>query len=351
MRSVVFSEVGHVALEDLPAPELLRPTDALIAVHAAAICGSDLHIVAGHVTPETGFPLGHEYVGEVVAVGSAVARFGVGDRVTGPAAPYCRSCEMCLRGQHQRCLRGGILGSGPSMGNLGGAQSEMLRVPWADQTLVKIPEGVSDAAAITVGDVLPTGWSGVLRTRPQPGSTLVVIGCGPVGLSAVHTGRRLTAAARVIAIDPVASRRATARELGADVALAPGPDTTDVVAELTGGRGADAIVDAAGLQSTMDLACGLAAVGGRLALLGIAAEPLRIDFGALLMKNVTVWTGLGDLTQMNLLMDLVSDGTLDPTPMFTDAVVLQDVPAVYDRMAAGTAEGIKVLVTMEGETV
>ncbi|MFD1211148.1 zinc-binding dehydrogenase [Arthrobacter sp. GCM10027362] len=349
MRSVLFPELGQVSLADVPSPELVQPTDALVRVHAAAICGSDLHIVAGHITPETGFPLGHEYVGEIVAVGPAVTRFGIGDRVTGPAAPYCRSCEMCTRGQHQRCLRGGILGSGPAMGGLGGAQSEVLRVPWADQTLVHVPRNVSDAAAIAVGDVLTTGWSGVLQAAPAPGDTLVVIGCGPVGLSAVHTGRRLTAATRVIAIDPVESRGEMARRLGADVVLRPGPDTADAVAGLTGGRGTEAIVDAAGVQATMDMACDLAAVGGRIALLGIAAQPLSMDFGSLLMKNVTVWTGLGDLTQMDTLMELVAAGRLDPTPMFTDTVPLGDVPATYERLAQGASDVIKVLVTMEGE--
>ncbi|MEV7646708.1 alcohol dehydrogenase catalytic domain-containing protein [Arthrobacter sp. NPDC089319] len=348
MRSAFFPEVGRVTVAELPDPELLNPTDALIRVHAAAICGSDLHIRAGHITPETGFPIGHEYVGEIEALGSAVTRFSIGDRVTGPAAPYCRSCEMCQRGQHQLCQRGGILGSGPAMGGLDGAQAELIRVPWADQSLVKVPEEVSDAAAIAVADILSTGWSGVRQARPQPGETLAVFGCGPVGLSAVHTAKRISAASQVIAVDPVESRRRLARKLGADAVMAPDDATVEVIRDLTRGVGAAAVVDAAGVQSTMDMACEVVAVGGRIAELGIASQPFTLDFGRLLMKNATIWTGLGDLTRMNELMALVGDGTLDPNPMFTHSCTLDELPAMYDRLAEGDPEIVKVLVTVEG---
>jgi alcohol dehydrogenase len=346
VKTIIYEKLGEVSVRDVPDPELLQPTDVLVRVQATTICGSDLHIVAGHVTPDAGFPLGHEYVGKVYATGSAVTRFAVGDRVTGPAAPYCRSCEMCQRGQHQLCSRGGILGCGPTIGGLGGTQSELLRVPWAEQNLVAVPDHLSDAAAIAVGDILPTGWTGVQQTDPRPGDTVLVLGCGPVGLSAIHTAKHLTSARQVIACDPLASRRKMALALGADAVLDSGPDSAEKIRELTEGRGADAIIDAAGVQPTIDLAADVVAVGGRISELGIAAQPFLIDFGALLMKNVRLWTGLGDLSQMELLMGCVANGTLDPTPLFTHTATLGEAPEIYQRLANGNTDIVKVLLTV-----
>ena len=345
MKSAFFEDIGKVTIRELPDPELLASTDVIVQVEAAAICGSDLHIVAGHVVPETGFAIGHEYIGTIVAAGDAVGLFKLGDRVVGPAAPYCGSCTNCKLGQKQACLRGGILGSGPTLGDLGGAQSTLLRVPWADQNLVAIPEGVSDAAALSIGDILSTGWTGVRNAAPGLGETLVVIGCGPIGLSAIHTAK-LSGAGRVIALDTAADRLEMAERMGADVTVVSGPDAVAEVRELTGGQGAAAIVDAAGVQPTMRMAGEMAAIGGRIALLGIAAHPLSVDFGSLLIRNVSLWTGLGDLTEMTTLMGQVAAGVLDPEPMFTDTCTLEEVPAMYQRLAAGAPETVKVMVTM-----
>lgn len=347
MRSIVFESLGSVALQELPEPELLAPTDAIVRITATTICGSDLHIVAGHMVPETGFPIGHEWVGVVTRVGEAVTRFAPGQRVTSPPAPWCGTCGTCRRGQIQRCERGGVLGSGPSMGGFGGAQSTSLRVAWADHDLVAVPDEVSDRDALAVADVLCTGWSGVRKSNVEPGGTVVVLGCGPVGLSAVHTAKRLTGAGRVIAVDPVALRRERSLELGADLALAPDDDVAGAIADLTGGWGAESVVDAAGAQATFDLAAGVVAVGGSIAILGIPARPHQVDFAKLLMKNVTVWTGLGELDRMDPMMRHVAAGLIDPGPLFTHEATLAELPGYYERLAQGDLDIIKIFATTD----
>lgn len=348
MRGIVYEELGTVGLHTLPEPELLQPTDAIVCVTATTICGSDLHIIGGHIVPETGFPIGHEWVGVVVAVGSAASRFQPGQRVTSPPAPWCGTCATCRRGQYQRCERGGVYGSGPSMGGLGGAQSTMLRVPWADRDLVLVPDEVPDRDALAVADVLCTGWSGVLHADVAAGDTVLVLGCGPVGLSAVHTAKHLTAARRVIAVDPVESRRELALQLGADAAIAPDAAAPGVIAELTQGWGAESIVDAAGVQATLDLAIESVAIGGSISILGIPAKPHSVNFSALLMKNVSLWTGLGDLDLADRMMRHVADGVITPSALFTHEATLDELPDYYRRLAEGDLEIVKVFATTAG---
>jgi len=346
MRSVVYKDLGKVEVESVADPEILNPGDALVRITGTTICGSDLHIIGGHMVHETGFAIGHEWVGVITAVGPGVTRFTPGQRVTGPPAPWCGTCDTCRRGQYQRCERGGVYGSGPSMGNLGGAQSSALRVPWADRDLVLIPDEVSDQDALAVCDVLCTGWCGVLKADVHAGDTVVVLGCGPVGLSAVHTAKRLTAARRVIAVDPVESRRQLALQLGADTVLAPDENAARIINELTNGWGAESIVDAAGMQATLDLAIDVAAIGGNIAVLGIPSKPHQVDFMKLFMKNLTLWTGLGELHLMDDMMRHVQDGVITPGALFTHQATLEQLPDYYGRMQQGDLGIVKVFATV-----
>lgn len=345
MRGVFYPTTGVVEVRELPDPELVAPTDVIVRVTAAGVCGSDLHIIHGHMFPETGFAMGHEYAGEIVAVGSAVTRFKVGDRVAGPPAPWCGECDRCRRGHRQVCERGGVLGSGQTMGGWGGAQSELLRVPWADQDLVLVPDGVTDVQALASGDILSTGWSGVVKSGVGPGETLLVIGCGPIGLSAIHTAKQLTGAARVIGIDTVPGRLELAEALGADATMLSGPDAGAEVLALTGGIGAESVVDAAGVQATMDLAISSASIGGRIALLGIPSRPLTFDVAnSIQLKNLTIWSGLGDVSTQNLMMRALADGIIDPTPIFTHQITIDEAPEMYERMSQADPVVVKVLV-------
>jgi alcohol dehydrogenase len=348
MRAVVVSAIDTYALAEVNDPVLTAPTDVLVRVRATTVCGSDVHLLAGHLgpVPPEGFALGHEFVGEVVAVGSAVLNFAPGDRVVSPAAPWCGTCDRCRSGQIQLCLRGGIFGAGPAFGGLGGAQAEVVRVPWADTCLSHVPESVTDAQALTVGDILATGWTAVYQAVTAPGQTLVVLGAGPVGLSAVHTAR-LHGVREVIAVDTVPDRLELARTLGADHVIDPSAqDVGAAVAALTSGRGAEAIVDAAGVPATIAAWAQVAAVGARVGMVGMPAGPVELVLGALQMKNVSLWTGLGDLGHLDMLLAMIAAGRLDPAPIFTETVPFDQIERAIAEFVARKPGLVKQLITV-----
>lgn len=333
MKALVLDEGGAISLQQVPDPEVADAGDAVVKVTSTSICGSDLHLMHGALPSKPPYVLGHEYVGVVTAVGAGVHGIAVGDRVVGPAAPWCGACAMCRRGQIQLCQRGGVFGSGPTFGGLGGAMAEFLLVPHADTVLSKIPDGVTDEQALLLGDVVSTGMTGVRHALAAPGGVLVVIGCGPVGLSAVHTAR-LFAPAEVIAVDRVPARLRVAEQLGATRTIdASTEDVAAIVGELTGGLGADGVVEAVGLPVTIAQAVDLAGVGGRIAVVGIAPGGVELPMPQMLFKNLTLWTGLGDLGHIDMLLDQVARGALDPSPMITDRVGLDDIVGAIDRFS------------------
>lgn len=333
MKALVLDEGGAVSLQQVPDPEVTDAGDAVVRVTSTSICGSDLHLMHGALPSKPPYVLGHEYVGVVTEVGAGVHGIAVGDRVVGPAAPWCGACAMCRRGQIQLCQRGGVFGSGPTFGGLGGAMAEYLRVPHADTVLSRIPDAVSDEQALLLGDVVSTGMTGVRHATAGPGGVLVVIGCGPVGLSAVHTAR-LFAPAEIIAVDRVPGRLRVAEQLGATRTIdASSEDVAAIVGELTGGRGADGVVEAVGLPATIAQAVDLAGVGGRIAVVGIAPGPVELPMPQMLFKNLTLWTGLGDLGHIDTLLDQVARGVLDPSPMITDRVSLDDLVGAIERFS------------------
>lgn len=345
MKAAYYERSGTVLLAEVEDPVILRPTDAVVRVTTSAICGSDLTIVGGHMTPATGFTLGHEYVGVVTAVGEGVTKIKVGDRVAGSPASYCGACENCRRGLVALCTRGGIHGSGPSFGALDGGQAEAIRVPWAEQVLAVIPDSVPDETAVLLADVMMTGLTSVRATRLQPTDTLVVFGCGPIGLSAVHAARRLTAVDRIIAVDPVEHRLDVARSLGADEAVAS-VEEAEALVRPSRHDGADGVIDAAGAQASMDAAVRVAGQGARIAVPAIGHGPMTIDFRTLLFRSIGVWTGLGDVLLIDDLMEAAALGRIDPRPMISHHIGLDEVPAYYERMAARDPDIVKIVVSM-----
>lgn len=333
MKSFTVTEIGRVALEDAPAPTIITPSDALIRVTMTSICGSDLHLVHGALPSAPPYPLGHEYVGVVEEVGAGITSLAPGDRVVGPAAPWCGSCANCRAGQIQACLRGGVFGSSSVFGGLSGAMAQYMRIPFADTVLSRIPDAVTDEQALLLGDVVPTGMTAVSHALTAPGGVLVVLGCGPVGLSAVLTAA-LYGPAQVIAVDRVPARLAVAAKLGATLTVdASTEDVAEIVTAATGGRGADGVVEAVGLPATIQQACELASVGGRVAVVGISAGGTELPMPQLLFKNLTLWTGLGHLGGIDRLLELVARGVLDPTPMITDRAALADIEAAFERFS------------------
>src|SRR5881398_4155460 len=261
MLAVTFQEPGRVALEERPDPEPMAPDDAVVKVEASGICGSDLHIYHGRVQIEPGFILGHEYVGTVVSAGDAVTGVREGDRVLGTFHTACGVCFFCRRGIYQKCDEARVFGHGATLGSLQGTQAELALVPRANLTLRKVPDGLSDAAALFAGDVMGTGYHAVVSAGFRPGDTCAVIGLGPVGLCAVMAARA-AGASKVIAVDTVDDRLETARSLGAEPVHATEEDPRKAVKAGTQVGGVDVAVDAVGNPAALDTACRLARKGG-----------------------------------------------------------------------------------------
>jgi threonine dehydrogenase-like Zn-dependent dehydrogenase len=270
VKALTYHGPQDIRCTSVPDPVCPGERGAVVRVLSAGICGSDLHIYGGHgFGGGTGYPVGHEAVGEVVEVGSAVTRFAPGDRVLLAASVGCGRCAACGRGVVFLCENfgeGGVYGIGHA---LGGCQAEAIAVPAADMNLVAIPDGMSDDAALVLTDNAPTGWYGARLGRIAPGDTVVVVGLGPVGLMAAASAL-IMGASRVLAVDLGDSRRARAADLGA-IPVEGNP--RDEVLALTGGRGADVVIEAVGADATIGLATDLAGRCGRVAVGGLSQSP------------------------------------------------------------------------------
>jgi alcohol dehydrogenase len=359
VRGLVLHGVREVTCDaDLPDPGLRAATDAIVAVHAAGLCGSDLHPYEGREAARAGVVQGHEAVGEVVATGPAVRGVAVGDRVLVPFTTSCGRCDACRRGLTARCRHGELFGWGDPVRSdrpaLDGAQAERLRVPLADGTLVPVPDGIDDAAALLLTDNLPTAWEAVERADPRPGEPLVVVGLGSVGLCAVAAASAI-GAGPILAVDPITDRRTRAASLGADATAAPG-DGAEVLAELLGpaghpdGRGeplAPAVVEAAGSRSGQRLAFELLRPGGTLSVIAVQTDE-RFAFtpAEAYDRNVTVRAGRASVraTLERLLPRVVAGEVAVPTEVCVTHldVPLEDGPSLYGRFAAREEGLVKV---------
>lgn len=271
MRGLVFVRPGEVEVERVTDPALLDDADAIVRVRLAGVCGSDLHVYRGkEVGLDTGTVMGHEFLGEVVEVGRSVTRLRAGDLVVSPFSTACGACFYCRSGLSSRCERGQLFGWVEKGKGLGGAQAELVRVPLADATLMRVPGGVDAEEALLAGDVLATGWFASQSAGAAPGAVLAIVGCGPVGLMAV-VAARLLGVERVLALDTVAERLALATSFGGE-AIDAGVDAVAAVRERTGGRGADGVVEAVGSPEATRLAYDLVRPGGAIAAVGVHTE-------------------------------------------------------------------------------
>src|SRR5699024_4305964 len=273
MKALVYHGPGQKAWEEVPDPTILEPTDVIVQVDTTTICGTDLHILKGDVPAVTpGRILGHEGVGTITEVGSAVGTLAVGDRVIISCVSSCGSCSYCHQQLPSHCLHAeGVSGVGWIFGHLiDGTQAEYVRVPFAENSLHKLPEGVSDEAGIMLSDILPTGFEiGVRNGRVAPGDVVAVIGAGPVGLSCIMTAG-LYGASRVIAIDLDDNRLEMARRFGAtDTVNNSSPDWKDKVMAMTDGLGVDTSMEAVGIPETFTASVDIIRPGGTVANLGV----------------------------------------------------------------------------------
>ena len=261
MKALVYHGPGQRSWELVPDPAILEPTDAIVRVDASTICGTDLHILKGDV-PETtpGTILGHEAVGTIVEVGSAVTTVKAGDRVLVSCITSCGRCRFCKEGHYGLCTGGG----GWIFGHLiDGLQADYARVPFVDTSVYKVPDALSDEQVLFLADILPTAYEvGVLNGRVEPGDTVAVVGAGPIGLAAIMTAQ-LHTPGRIIAIDLADARLEKAREFGADIVINNGrEDAVAKVMDLTGGLGVDTAIEAVGVPETFELCAELIRPGG-----------------------------------------------------------------------------------------
>lgn len=331
MKALVFEGVRQVRCETVPDPAPLGAGDAVVRVLAAAICGSDLHVYRGaEAGLDPGTVLGHEMAGEVVAVGPAVQGFRPGDRVVSPFTTSCGLCFYCRLGLTARCVEGQLFGWMQEGRGLQGVQAEYARVPLADSTLVGVPAEVPLEAALFAGDVLATGWYAAEAGGAGPGVVAAVVGCGPVGLMAVLAAREL-GAERVFAVDALAERLRLAERFGAEPLELHG-DPAATVREATGGRGADAVLEAVGSPEATRLAYELARPGGTISAVGVHTEPrFALAPGEIYDKNLVYRAGRAPARRyMERLLPLARARAADLAALVSHRLPLAEGPRGYE---------------------
>ena len=346
MRATVFHKPHDVRLENVPDPVIQHPTDAIVRVTRAAICGSDLWFYRGVSELKSGDRTGHEFVGIVEEIGAGVRSVRRGDAVIAPFASSDGTCEFCRAGLQTSCVHATFFGA--EEGN--GGQAEFVRVPYADGTLVKMPERLArDAgklnASVTLCDVMGTGHYGVVAAETQPGSMVVVVGDGAVGLCAVLSAAKIVRAERVIAVGHNHKRLEMARRFGAtDTFDSHKPDVRDQIAELTNG-GAPHVVEAVGNQESMELAIDVARPGGTVGFVGVPHHVKKVPLETMFYNHVTLRGGPAPVRQY--LPQLISSpeaGHIDPSPVLDLTLPLSGVGDGYAAMDDRRA--IKVLLTV-----
>jgi alcohol dehydrogenase len=348
MKALVYHGAGRKAWEDVARPKVLVDTDAIVRVDATTICGTDLHILKGDVPGMTpGRIIGHEAVGTIEEVGAAVKHVKTGDRVLVSCVTACGSCRFCRQDRSGQCLGGGgwILGN-----TIDGTQAEYVRVPFADNSTYPVPAGVSDEELLMLADILPTAYEiGVLNGRVQPGDAVVVVGAGPIGLSAI-TGARLFSPSLVIAIDMAPSRLEAAKLFGADVVINnTEQDPIAAVRELTGGLGAEVAIEAVGVPATFELAVELVRPVGRVANIGVHGKPVTLHLERLWDRDITITAGLVDAYSTPTLLRLLTSHQLDAGRFITHRFGLDDFIQAYDVFSRANETGaLKVVLSREG---
>lgn len=344
MRAILFEGLEKVRVDDVAKPSVGAPDQALVRVTTSAVCGSDLHLYHGRIPIQPGAGLGHEFVGVVEDVGDGVTRVQPGDRVVACFFTWCGHCFYCRRGWYAQCESKGVFGYGAGFGDLGGAQAEYVVVPLADHTLEPIPEGVSDDAALFVGDILATGFFGADRAGIQPGDSVAVIGAGPVGLMAVMSAQ-LFGPAQVFALDMVGARLEEAQELGAIPVDASRQSGAEEVKRLTGGYGADRAIEAVGLAATIETALHCVRAGGSVSVVGVP-DTMTGDFPYMRVwwNDISYSGGVCNVpAYMRPLLDLIAAGKLDPTRVVSHRMKLDEGVEAYRMFAA--REATKILLT------
>jgi alcohol dehydrogenase len=343
MKALVYQGPAKKALEERPKPYITAPTDAIVRITKTTICGTDLHILKGDVpTCQPGRILGHEGVGIVDQAGSAVTAFKPGDRVLISCISACGKCAYCRKLMYSHCTTGGwILGN-----SIDGTQAEFVRIPYADTSLYRLPEGADEEALVMLSDILPTGFEcGVLNGKVQPGSAVAIVGAGPIGLAALLTAQ-FYAPAQIIMIDLDDNRLEMAKRFGATAAVnSADGKAVEAVMTLTGARGVDTAIEAVGIPATFELCENLVAPGGTIANIGVHGQKVALHLERLWDRNITITTRLVDTASTPMLLDLLRSHKIDPKLLITHRFKLDRVLDAYETFAhAANTRALKVMI-------
>jgi threonine dehydrogenase-like Zn-dependent dehydrogenase len=386
MKATCWYGKNDIRVEEVPEPKILNPRDAIVQITSTAICGSDLHLYNGFVpTMEKGDIVGHEFMGEVVEVGSAVKNLQAGDRVVVPFPISCGNCFFCQSGLYSLCENSnpnaplaeemwghspaGIYGYSHLLGGYAGGQAEYARVPFADVDHIKVPDGLTDEQVLFLSDILPTGYMAAENCNIKPGDTIAVWGCGPVGQFAIKSAL-LLGAERVIAIDRIPERLRMAREhSGAITINYEVEDVYDTLMELTGGRGPDACIEAVGMEAhghgvayaydrvkqammletdrpiALREAIMACRKGGTVSIPGVyGGVSDKIPFGSVMNKGLTIKTGQTHVQRyMRPLLERIEKGEIDPSFVITHRLSLEEAPHGYEIFKNKQNECIKIV--------
>ena len=350
MKALVYHGPGDKAWDDVADPVIVKPTDIIVQIDTTTICGTDLHILKGDVPAVTpGRILGHEGVGTVTETGAAVSTVAVGDRVIISCISACGACSYCHQGLFAHCLADeGASGIGWVFGHLiDGTQAELVRVPFADNSVYKMPPGVSDEAAVMLSDILPTGFEiGVRYGRVKPGDTVAVVGAGPVGLAAMMTAG-LYGPARVIALDIDANRLEQARAFGATDAVNSGDDDwSEQVRAMTDGLGVDVAIEAVGIPATFEACTRIVRPGGSVANVGVHGASVDLPLQDLWIMDLSITMGLVSTSTTPMLLKLVAQHRLAAESFATHHFSLSQMLEAYDTFGrAAETNALKVIIS------
>ena len=344
MKALVYGGPGRKTLEERPLPTLKDATDAIVRITKTTICGTDLHILKGDVpTVAPGTVLGHEGVGVIESVGAGVTTFKPGDRVLISCITSCGKCEFCRKGMYSHCTTGGW-----QLGHLiDGTQAEYVRVPHADTSLYPIPADADEEALVMLSDILPTGFEcGVLNGKVQPGSTVAIVGAGPVGLAALLTAQ-FYSPARIIVVDLDDNRLEVATRFGAtDVVNSADSKAADAVKALTDGRGVDTAIEAVGIPATFGVCENIVAAGGTIANVGVHGAKVDLHLETLWAHNISITTRLVDTATTGMLLKTVQSKKLDPSVLITHRFSLGQALDAYETFAAAaSSKALKVIIS------
>lgn len=344
MKALIYDGPGQKHLGEREKPKIKDLGDAIVRVTHTTICGTDLHILKGDVPScEPGRILGHEGVGVVEAVGSAVSNFKPGDHVLMSCITSCGRCDYCRRGIYSHCVSGGWL-----LGNaIDGTQAEYVRIPHADTSLYPVPAGTDEEALVMLSDILPTGFEcGVLNGKVAPGSSVAIVGAGPIGLATLLTAQ-FYSPSQIIMIDLDANRLAVAERFGATRTIdSRSEDVVAVVKSLTDGRGVDTAIEAVGVPATFELCEDLVAPGGVIANIGVHGVKADLHLERLWSHNITITTRLVDTATTSMLLKMVAGGKVDAKKLVTHRFTLDGIMEAYDVFGrAAETQALKVLIT------